>query len=198
MLIQAKDFSLWWDKDRQRLKTLDFSGRIYWLEKRTQRVLIDPISELEKLGNQAFVWMAVAELICAGIHSLAGFYGGRFCQFVAKFMDKDFSKVAKNKKGQNWTYCEHLQEYFRNCLDHGFYIEWGGLWHDGEDGTRGYLRPAGDNEGIAIDPRTLVKDFCEATNKYFAELKQKGENSPIGQNFIKRFDAILQRKKRQA
>jgi hypothetical protein len=26
-------------------------------------------------------------------------------------------------------------------------IEWGGLWHDGEDGTHGYLRSAGGRQG---------------------------------------------------
>jgi hypothetical protein len=85
---------------------------------------------------------------------------------------------------------------FSQLLDHGFYIEWGGIWSHDEGGTQGYLRPTADNEGIAIDPCTLLKDFCEAKTKYFAELKQKGENSPIGQNFMKRFEAILKRKKR--
>jgi hypothetical protein len=47
-----------------------------------------------------------------------------------------------------------------------------------------------------IDPRTLLKDFCEAKNKYFAELKQEGENSKIGKKFTKAFEAILKRKKR--
>jgi hypothetical protein len=196
MLIQGNNFSLWWDIDRQELKNLDFSGRVEWLENRTERVLIDPLNELANLTNKAFVWMAVTELVCAGINSLAYFCGGSFCQFVDKFMDKDFSKVAKNKEGEDQSYCEHLWKYFRNCLDHGFYIEWGGIWHHDEGGTQGYLRPTADNEGIAIDPRTLLKDFCEAKNKYFAELKQEGENSKIGKKFTKAFEAILKRKKR--
>lgn len=201
MLIQGINFSLWWDIDRQELKNLDFLGRVEWLENRTKRVLIDPLNELANLTNKAFVWMAVTELVCAGIESLAGFYGKDkrtrarpFCRFVNAFMDPDFSKIAKSIKGEDWTYCKHLQTYFRNGLDHGFSIEWGGLWHDGEDGTHGYLRPAGDGNGIAIDPRVLVPDFRQAVEKYFAQLLRDGENSPTGRNFQKRFDAILERR----
>jgi hypothetical protein len=201
MLIQGNNFSLWWDIDRQELKNLNFLGRVEWLENRTELVLIDPLNELANLTNKAFVWMAVTELVCAGIESLAGFYGKDkrtqarpFCRFVNAFMDPDFSKIAKGIKGEDWTYCEHLQTYFRNGLDHGFSIEWGGLWHDGEDGTHGYLRPAGDGNGIAIDPRALVPDFRQAVYKYFAQLLRDGKNSTTGKNFQKRFDAILERR----
>jgi hypothetical protein len=50
------------------------------------------------------------------------------------FMHRDFSEVALNKTGQTRTYCEHLQAYFRNGLDHGFTIEWGGIWKADEPG----------------------------------------------------------------
>jgi len=203
-LIQGVEFSLFWDIDRVKLKILPFSGRVEWLRNRVGQVLVTPLNALAKLeSSTTLVWLAVTELVCAGIESLAGFYGknkqapaphahlSQFCRFVNAFMDSNFSSTAQNVKGENWTYCQHLQEYFRNGLDHGFSIEWGSLWHDGEDGTHGYLRPAGDGNGIAIDPRMLLSDFRQAVDKYFARLLKDGETSTTGKNFQKRFDAIL-------
>lgn len=208
-MIEGVEFELFWDKDRGKLKSLSFEGRAKWLRQRVEMLLIEPLTVLEKAATPTtFVWLAVTELICAGIESLAGFYGdGRhdpdphpnlrpFCRFVYKFMSSNFALKAQSANGETWTYCQHLQEYFRGGLDHGFAIEWGGLWHDGEDGTHGYLRLAGDGKGIAIDPRALLKDFCEATNEYFSKLLRDGENSITGENFQKRFNRILEHRSR--
>jgi hypothetical protein len=111
-------------------------------------------------------------------------------------MHSDFYRKAHSATGDSWTYCQHLQEYFRGGLDHGFAIEWGGLWHDGEDGTHGYLRQAGDGKGIAIDPRTLLNDFCNAVDTYFDRVLRDGENSIIGENFQNRFNRILEHRGR--
>jgi len=207
-LIQGTEFSLFWDKDREMLRDLPFSGRVEWLEKRIDQILIGPLKALEMVEKQRYVWLAVTELICAGIESLAGFYGdGRhptntdpdvspFCRFVHRFMHGDFSRTAESISEGSWTYCEHLHKYFRGGLDHGFGIEWGGLWHDGEDGTHGYLRPAADGKGIAIDPRKLLDDFCLATQKYFSALRWEGEKSLIGENFQNRFNRMLEYRSR--
>lgn len=96
----------------------------------------------------------------------------------------------------DWTFCQHLQEYFRGGLDHGFAIEWGGLWHSGEDGTHGYLRLAADGKGISVDPRELLTDFRQAVSAYFSRLESDGENSIIGENFQNRFNRILQHRGR--
>jgi hypothetical protein len=207
-IIQGEEFSLFWDIDRIKLKVLPFTGRVEWLQKRVEQVLLNPLKVLEKAETNAFVWLATTELVCAGIESLAGFYGdGRhgpdphpnlrpFCRFVYKFMSSNFALRAQSANGESWTYCQHLQEYFRGGLDHGFAIEWGGLWHDGEDGTRGYLRPASDGKGIAIDPRKLLTDFCQAVDGYFSKLLREGENSITGENFQNRFNRILEHRSR--
>ena len=200
--IEGTDFSLFWDVDRERLKGLSFPGRSEWLKLRVQETLLKPLDALVAVEKTTFVWLAITELLCAGIESLGGFYGRNrtksdpepFCRFVHAFMSADFSKQAKNTQGKNWTYCEHLQKYFRSGLDHGFAIEWGGIWHSGEDGTTGYLRAAGDGKGIAIDPRILLDDFRQAVDKYFAQLCQEGENSTVGKDFQNRFENLLQQR----
>ena len=193
--IEGIEFSLFWDKDRDALKSLSFPGRAEWLRERVEAVLLKPLDTL-KSEPKTFVWLAATELVCAGIEAFAGFYGKRFCEFVHEFMHADFANTAKNAKGKTWTYCQHLQEYFRNGLDHGFSIEWGGLWHDGENGMPGYLRPVSDSKGIAIDPLTFLDDFRKAVDAYFKKLTIDGENSITGKNFQKRFNAILEHRSR--
>lgn len=206
--IEGCKFSLFWDIDRANLKRLSFSGRVEWLQKRIEEVLLKPLKALEQVEGETLVWLAVTELVCAGIEALAGFYGdGRyspdqhaslkpFCRFVYVFMHSDFSRKAQSASGETWTYCQHLQEYFRGGLDHGFAIEWGGLWHDGDNGMVGYLRPVNDGKGIAVDPRVLLNDFRQAVDAYFKQLLRDGENSIIGENFQKRFDRILEHRGR--
>jgi hypothetical protein len=197
--LEGTEFRLFWDMDRPKLAHLSFSGRAEWLQLRTVETLLKPLDVLKRAEGEALVWLAGTELICAGIHSLAGFYGnGRhglpgtsFCRFVHTFMHRDFYKTEKNIKGELWSYCQHLETYFRNPLDHGFAIEWGGIWNDGENGMMGYLRPCNDGKGIAIDPRLLLEDFRQAVNAYFQKLTSEGENSLLGENFQKRFNAIL-------
>ena len=206
--IEGTEFGLWWDVDRTKLKGLSFVGRVEWLRKRMERVLLKPLEALEAREHEMFVWLAVTELLCAGIEALGGFYGctyqrgkkskqsSSFCRFIDSFMDQGFSQTAKSAEGKNWTYGEHLEKYFRSGLDHGFSTEWGGLWIDGENGLPGYLRPARDGNGIAVAPRALLLDFRQAVNKYFDQLAKDGEKSLIGRNFQGRFNGILQHKGR--
>jgi hypothetical protein len=196
--IQGIQFRLFWDMDRPKLATLSFLGRVQWLHMRTIEILLKPLEVLKNNENEALVWIAGTELICAGIQSLATFYGNGahgvgtpFCRFVHSFMHGDFSKTEKDKNGDLKTYCWHLQEYFRNPLDHGFAIEWGGIWNNGENGMAGYLRACNDGKGIAIDPKLLLDDFCRAVAAYFEKLAKEGENSLMGENFQGRFNAIL-------
>jgi len=131
--IEDADFSLFWDIDRPKLAQLSFSGRVTWLHERTRETLLKPLDVLKNAQKDALVWLAGTELICAGIHSLAGFYGNGkhgaaaspFCRFVHNFMHGDLYKTEKNIQGELWSYCQHLETYFRNPLDHGFVIEWG-------------------------------------------------------------------------
>jgi hypothetical protein len=90
---------------------------------------------LEQAEHAVFTWLAITELVCAGIEALGGFYGNGqhrgekpFCKFVYAFMHSGFGKVAAGSDGKPRTYCQHLQDYFRHGLDHGFSIEWGGIW----------------------------------------------------------------------
>ncbi len=203
--IQGTAFSLWWDIDRVKLKGLSFDGRVEWLRKRIEEVHLKPLAALEAVDGKMSVWLAVTELVCAGIEALGGFYGNghhggarstAFCRFVDDFMDAGFSHAEKSAKGEMWTYSQHLERYFRAGLDHGFSIEWGGLWHDGENGMPGYLRPAKDGNGIAVDPRMLLHDFRQAVDAYFGQLVRGGETSIIGKNFQRRFRAILEHRSR--
>jgi hypothetical protein len=205
--IEGYEYTLFWDLDRDKLSGLSFSGRLRWLRERIDLVLLKPIDVIVSAEEQVYAWMAVTELVCAGIDALAGFYGdGRhgadvradvspFCRFVDAFMSDDFSsRKAPDAKDKEWTYCQHLQKYFRDGLTHGFAIEWGGLKHAGENGLAGYLRPASDGRGIAICPRSLLEDFRHAVEIYFDKLVREGKDSLIGQNFSKRFDGILEQR----
>src|ERR1700739_2342311 len=95
--IEGTEFRLFWDMDRPKLAHLSFSGRAEWLQLRTVETLLKPLDVLKKAEGEALVWLAGTELICAGIHSLARFYGnGRhglpgtsFCRFVHTFMHGD-------------------------------------------------------------------------------------------------------------
>jgi len=55
----------------------------------------------------------------------------------------------------------------------------------------GYLRPAYDGKGIAIDPNSFLEDFRQAVDAYFQKVEKEGEKSLIGENFQKRFNNIL-------
>ena len=74
-LIPGVDFSFFWDLDRTKLKTLPFFGCVEWLQNRVDQVLVKPLDALAILEGNTMVWLAVTELVCAGIESLAGFYG---------------------------------------------------------------------------------------------------------------------------
>jgi len=197
--IEGKNFTLFWDFDRDALRDLNFVGRIEWLRLRVNETLLRPISLLEMHIGEAFVYLAVVELVCAGIESLSDFYGNgnhgkgsQFCRFVYKFMSSDYEGEALDNEGRSISFCEHLRKYFRNGLDHGFSIQWGGLWHaDEPDLTPGYLRHNKKNEGIAVCPKAFVKDFQNAVELYFQQLSKEGEHSVIGRNFTKRFKSIL-------
>jgi len=175
--IQGRNFTLFWDLDRDRLAELPFAGRVVWLRARITETLLNPLAVLENADGAAFVWLATTELVCAGIEALGGFYGGGkdgrntpFCRFVDAFMHGDFSKRALDRNGKERSYCEHLQEYFRNGLDHGFAVEWGRLWKADDPSAPGYLRPNPSGEGIAVCPYMLLADFREAVERYFERL----------------------------
>jgi len=68
--INGIQFSLFWDRDRTALKTLSFPERVMWLEKRVDETLLKPLKALEKIESDTFVWLAITELVCAGIESL--------------------------------------------------------------------------------------------------------------------------------
>jgi len=197
--IEGKQFALFWDIDRAKLPSLTFEGRASWLRQRLDFTLLKPIDAIIERETDVFPWLAVAELVCAGIEALAGFFGNRqhgtgtpFCRFVYAFMHGDFCREALDANGELKTYCEHLQAYFRNGLAHGFGIEWGGLWNANAQNLPGYLRPNADGRGIAICPRGLLSDFRQAIEAYFDRLVREGENSLVGRNFAERFEAILQ------
>ena len=196
------DFTYMWDIDRPVLGGLSFQQRVEWLRQRIDRTLLQPIAVLEASHTGVFVWLAITELVCAGIEALGGFLGNNqfgqaspFCRFVRKFMHSDFSKLALAQDGSSISYCEHLQKYFRNGLDHGFVINWGGLWLANEPGfSGGYLRPNKDGNGIAVCPEMLLSDFRKAIDRYFDRLRSDGEQSVIGRNFTSRFESIMTQK----
>jgi hypothetical protein len=197
--IEGKQFALFWDMDRALLPSLSFDGRVSWLRHRLDFTLLKPIDAIVERETDVFPWLAVTELVCAGIAALAGFFGDKqhgvgtsFCRFVYAFMHGDFCREALDANGEPKTYCEHLQAYFRNGLAHGFGIEWGGLWNADTQNLLGYLRPNVDGRGIAICPKALLYDFRQAIEAYFERLACEGENSLMGRNFAGRFEAILQ------
>src|SRR5712692_7302948 len=115
--IEGVTFSLFWDVDRDKLRSLSFLGRVEWLRKRIEEILLKPLKALENVERETFVWLAATELVCAGIEALAGFYGdGRhgidpqtessFCRFVHAFMHSNFSRKAQSADGEAWTYCQ--------------------------------------------------------------------------------------------
>ena len=124
--IEGKEFTLFWEFDRDALATLPCNGTVQWLRERTTVTLLEPLALLTQGADAVFVWLASTELVCAGIEALGGFYGnGRlgkgtsFCRFVESFMHSDFSRQAHDHRGKSITYCEHLQKYFRSGLTLG-------------------------------------------------------------------------------
>jgi hypothetical protein len=158
-------------------------------------VLLGPLTLLVEKHNEEYVWLCTTQLVCAGIDALDGFYGNGshgsgtfFCRFVEAFMDPGFRQKALDKKGKSKTYCEHLKNYFRHGLTHGFSIEYGVLSKAAEQGGN-YLSQNGSN-GISVCPEMLVIDFRQAVDSYFSLLVQQGEHSTIGKNFMNRFESI--------
>jgi len=204
--IAGRPFTLFWDLDRDRLAQAPFNERVAWLRARITQTLLEPLDVLAKAEGSVFVWLATTELICAGIEALGGLCGGSekkgrqtsFCRFVDDFMHGDFSKTALDHSGKARSYCEHLQEYFRNGLDHGFAVEWGRLWIADDPTAPGYLRRSPSGDGIAVCPQRLLEDFREAVDKYFKRLLSEGVTSMMGQRFSDRFELIRTQKSRRS
>src|SRR5262245_9151143 len=196
-VIEGTSFTLFWELDRESLSRLSFLGRVEWLQLRTHKTLLDPLAMLEQQNGSAFVWLAVTELVCAGIEALGGFHGGKkngshssFCNFVNSFMRSDFKREAPDLSGQPRTYCWHLQEYFRNGLDDTLGVRYGMLWLSTESDLEGYLRPDPGGVGIAVCPQMLLDDFRHAVDSYFAKLSREGPESLIGINFHRGFERV--------
>jgi hypothetical protein len=126
--IDGKDWSLFKDYDKPDYSSLSLRGKIEYLEKRGQLILLDPLEEIKKRIQGAktdeYYWLCVVTLVCCGIEAIGGYLIGRdrigrnreaFTEFVRKYM-RPYSRY----RSELWT-------YFRNALAHGFCIEKGSV-----------------------------------------------------------------------
>lgn len=194
IIIEGLEFTLFKEKDKDKLPRLSFKGRVEWFEKRVELVLINPLKELadnsfrnslkKKDGN---ILLCFGTLICCGIESLGGFMAGRasfkgFKSFVKKYMDSRWQNILS----YGLSYWRALRDDFRNGLAHGFTVQKGGF-----EASSNYFEEK--EYGLEIDENLFFQDLEQAFQKYLRDLKNSKESGRIRKNFEKRFRDVFLR-----
>jgi hypothetical protein len=105
--IDGKDWMLFKDYDKPNYSYLSSNGKVEYLEKRVQLVLLDPLNEIKqdvltKKTNE-YHWLCVVTLICCAIEATGGYLIG-----------KD-SKLAKRKGINGKAFRNFVQNYMPSC-----------------------------------------------------------------------------------
>ena len=159
-------------------------------------VLLSPLRELfrsmEKHKRNSSTVLCFGTCICCAIEALGKFYTGRlnrgnswdnFEKWIAKYMDKDFSKTFNGVQ-----YKKLLWDDFRNGLAHGFTIKNGGY-----DFQINYfeVKSVGGVNQLEIDPKLFYQDFLAAFNSYISDLERASISDSLYLKFDHAFKGIF-------
>ena len=171
------------------LNSMSPKEKVDWLRQRFEKVVIEPLREVERLGrHNPAIWvlnLGVVTIICAAIEALGSFYETdkkdreAFPDFVHKFMH---SQYRRHVTGSKKTYGHVLYEQFRCGLAHGLTIE----GHEIATRPRQYLHD--DSGCVSIDLWSLFEDMRRAFARYLTKVHT---DKAIRACFLRRFDKLV-------
>jgi hypothetical protein len=97
--IDGRDWTLFKDYDRPYYPYLSLRGKIEYLEKRGQLILIDPLEEIKQKSlskhTKEYYWLCLVTLVCCGIEAAGAYLIGKdrpgrnreaFTEFVKNYL----------------------------------------------------------------------------------------------------------------
>jgi hypothetical protein len=194
--IDGHRFHLLRDRDQGNFHRLSFAGKITYLEKRVDGILISPCRRefIRAIPERSATGMILVTAVCAGISAAGTFLKGRqaqqrgedgrfFKHFIATYMNPilGYRGPASFSSWADWLYKD-----VRCGLAHNFTILTGGMKL--ED-IGGYVRIA--NHGPEIHAPTFLEDFATGWATYLAAVRSSGPNGDLGRKFARRFHEIF-------
>ena len=191
VIIEGMRFTLQRDYDLAQLRRLSLEGRIEWLRRRVNYVVLTPLRLMmpAKLGE--LLWskdcngvMLLVTLIALSIEALSqfafpGLQGDRFNKFCMRFL---FSSQLKNRSDRlAW-----LWQKVRNGLVHNLAILEGGI--ELRRGHRYCFRRT--QHGVEMDPTVFLDRFDMGCKRFFANLA-KHPRSAMRITFAETFERRL-------
>lgn len=195
-VIDGQHLSLYVDYDRPRLAKLSLEGKLEYLERRFNFVVLEPLAILldddvysrHSAEREAQVLLVWGNTIMCAIEALGHFItdatetnAGAFLSFVTAFMDSSWRERPANPPPGIDSYARWLWDSFRNGLAHGAYVKRGGfeklgdrLYHETKEGL------------LKVDPWGLDIDFRGGVKKMRRSLSEP-ENY-FRRTFLDRFD----------
>jgi hypothetical protein len=183
-----------YDKLAAEYKHLSFGGKVTYLTKRVELILLAPCRTAMARGEveTGGIGLILTTAICAGISAASTFLQGRraklkgedrsfFITFINGFMNPILQQPIspREKTWADWLYVD-----VRCGLAHNFTIETGGI--EGVPNLVG-VTPYGPG----INSKQLLEDFATGWSKYLEEVFRGGQNSGLGKLFEQRFDEIF-------
>jgi hypothetical protein len=190
--IDGKAWKLFKDYDKPHYSYLSPTGKIEYLEKRVQLILIDPLEEIKQkvLANSTteYYWLCIITLVCCGIEATGGYLIGRDQRIAFKkgTSPKAFKEFVRRYMPDYNAYVHDLWKFFRNGLAHGFCIQKGGI-------ELNLPNPAqrNTNIGVQINGDEFFDKFKTGFFKYADDLKKANPSSKMRKNFEKAWNWIF-------
>jgi hypothetical protein len=184
--IDGRDWTLFKDYDKPKYIYLSLQGKIQYLEKRVQLILIDPLEEIKQRSlaknTDEYYWLCLVILACCGIEATGAYLIGKDNQGRNK---EAFTTFIKKYMKAHARYRDDLWKYFRNALAHGFCIEKGGI-------ELKLPKPAQKIHGIVkINADEFFDEFTKAFFEYISSLRQTKRKTKLLKNFEKTWDWIF-------
>jgi hypothetical protein len=183
--IDGRDWTLFKDYDWQHYSNLSLQGKIEYLEKRVQLILIDPLEEVKRRSltkvTDEYYWLCLVTLVCCAIEATGAYLVGRDRKSAKKKKAnfKAFESFIQQYMPIYNPFVEDLWKYFRNGLAHGFCIIKGGI-------ELGLLKPAqrDANIGVQINADEFLDNFKKGFSNYIKDLRSQ----PLNSRVIKKFE----------
>jgi len=189
--IEGHEFSLLRDRDQGSYGRLSFQGKVTYLDRRVDGILISPCQNEMKRAIEMDTGLILVTAICAGISAAGTFLHG--CRgrgkdqaFFVGFVRGYMKPLLTNSGPEGWAnWAEWLYKDIRSGLAHSFTIEKGGMKLEPVP----YVRIA--NHGPEIHAPTLLNDFADGWKRYLNDVRNGGQTGPLGKKFNDRFDAVF-------
>ncbi|NWG04886.1 MAG: hypothetical protein HXY44_18690 [Syntrophaceae bacterium] len=190
--IDGRDWTLFKDYDKPNYIYLSLHGKIDYLEKRVQLILIDPLEEIKQRSltknTNEYYWLCLVIMVCCGIEATGAYLVGRDRKSIKK-KGENFRafKSFINKYMPIYKPClDDLWKYFRNGLAHGFCIVKGGI-------ELGLPNPVqrDANIGVQINADEFFDNFKKGFFNCIKDLRTQSPNSKVIKKFEKTWSWVF-------